>query len=129
MISKLAEEIYLNSIQLKRYNSKNLLLKKNRLALEKELYKIQENTESILHELYGNTTYSIEQYKLALFMARILSESMVFLKSNDKNNRNTVTRYIWGFHNLPRAFLPTDNTMKLSSDEAMDYFKPYLKSD
>ena len=129
MISKLAEEIYSNSIQLKRYNSRNLFFKKNRLTLEKELYEIQEKTESILHELYSNTDYSIEQYKLALFMNKTLSECIVFLTSKSKSNRETVKRYIWGFHNLPRAFLSTDNPMKISSDEAMNYFRSYLKMD
>ena len=41
MIANLAEELYVNSIQLKKYDSRKLLFNKNRLALEKELYQIQ----------------------------------------------------------------------------------------
>lgn len=51
MISKLAEEIYVKSIQLKKYNSRSLLFKKNRLALEKELRELQEKIEAILNSL------------------------------------------------------------------------------
>ena len=73
MIPRLAEEIYERSIQLKKYNSKNLLFKKNRLALIKDLYAIQELNNDILHKLYGETDYSIEHQELALFMNKTLS--------------------------------------------------------
>ncbi len=129
MISKFAEEIYAKSIQLKKYNIRDLLFKKNRLALEKELYEIQEKSEVILHKLYGNTDYSVEYYELALFMSKTLTECILFLTSKSKNYRNTVARYIWGFHNLPRAFLSAENSMKITPDQAMTYYKPYLKLD
>ena len=129
MISILAEEIYERSIQLKKYNSKNLFFKKNRMALIKDLYAIQELNNDILHKLYGETDYSIEYQELALFMSKTLAECALFLTSKSSNYRNTVIRYIWGFHNLPRAFLPTENTMKITPKEAMVYYKPYLKLD
>lgn len=129
MISKLAEEIYAKSIQLKKYNSRNLFFKKNRLALEKELYIIQEKSNVILHELYGNTDYSFEHYELALYMNKQLCECILFLTSKGKNYRNTVSRCIWGFHNLPRALLSAESSMKIMPNEAMAYYKNYLKLD
>lgn len=129
MISKLAEEIYVKSIQIKKYNSGNLLLKKNRLALEKELCGLQEKAGTILNILYGNTEYSVEHYELALFMNKTLAECIFFLTSKSKNYRNTVERYIWGLHNLPRAFLPMEDSMKITPEEAMAYYRPYLKLD
>lgn len=128
VISKLAEEMYSKSIQLKKYNSKNLIFKKNRFALVKDLCAIQKLNNDILHELYGNTAYSAEYYELALFMSKMLTECVLLLTSKSSNYRNTVTRYIWGFHNLPKAFLPTESTMKIAPKEAMAYYKPYLKA-
>ena len=129
MISKLAEEIYVKSIQLKKYNSRSLLFKKNRLTLEKELCELQEKVGAILNSLYGNTDYSVEYYDFALFMNKTLTECILLLTSKSKNYRNTVTRYIWGFHNLPRAFLPMEDSMKITPEEAMAYYIPYLKLD
>ena len=40
MIANLAEELYANSIQLKKYDSRKLLFNKNRLALEKNFIKL-----------------------------------------------------------------------------------------
>lgn len=128
MIAKLAEEIYYESKHLKKYNSNNLFYKKNRLALEKDLYRIRGMVEGILLELYRNTNYSSEYYKLALFMNTTLNDCLIFI-SKGKPYRSTVQRYIWGFHNLPRAFFSIDNRMRISPDDAMDYFKPYLKLD
>ena len=48
MIANLAEELYTNSIQLKKYNSRKLLFKKNRLVLEKELYQIHSQVNEII---------------------------------------------------------------------------------
>ena len=129
MISKLAEELYAKTIQLKKYNSSNLIFKKNRLALEKELYIIREMTDIIIHKLNGNTDYSIQHYELSLFMSRAITECILCLTRKRSNYRNTVSRYICGIHNIPRAFLSTENVMKITVDEAISYYKPYLKLD
>lgn len=41
----------------------------------------------------------------------------------------SVHRYIFGFHNLPRAFLSLSDKMKISPTDAWNYSKPYLKFD
>ncbi len=129
MISQLAEELYNKSIQLKKYNSGNLLFKKNRSALEKQIYELKDMTEKITFALRNNPNYSDQYFELALFMSNSLSECLVFLHSKGKGNRETVQRYIWGFHNLPRAFFSLNNRMRVSPEVAMEYYKPYLKLD
>lgn len=129
MISKFAEEIYAKSIQLKKFNVNSLRFKSNRWALQNDLNEIHSLVGSILRCLYSETDYSIEYYELALFMDKMLFECIGFLIAKDKNCRKTVFRYLLGFHNLPRAFLPEGEPMKISPEEAMDYFRPYLKLD
>lgn len=129
VIAKLAEELYTKSIQLKKYDSKKLLFRKNCLTLEKELYKIQAQVNDIIRLLKDTPDYSIKYTELAVFMSHQITECILFLTTHGKNYRTTVSKYIWGFHNLPRAFLPSSNPMRISPNEAMEYYKPYLKSD
>lgn len=129
MISQLAEEIYIKSVQLKKYTSEMLLLKKNRLALKSEIIGLQSATSKLALELRNNQNYSNDYFELVLFMNKILAECLVYSTLRNKSNRETVKRYIWGFHNLPRAFFSLENPMKISPNEAMEYYKPYLKSD
>lgn len=129
MIANFAEEIYTLSIQLKKYDNKKLMLRKNRLTLEKELYKIQAQVNKIICLLNNNQNYSIEYMKLATFMSNQITECILLLTTKSKNYKNTVSRYVWGYHNLPRAFLSLNNPMRISPTEAMEYYKPYLKLD
>ena len=129
MIANLAEEIYANSIQLKKYDSRKLLFKKNRLVLEKELYQIQSQVNEIIILLKDNPNYSVEYIKLATFMSDQITECILFLTTKGRAYRETVSRYVWGFHNLPRAFLSSSNSMCISPDDALEYYKPYLKMD
>ena len=129
MITKLAEELYAHSIQLKKHNSKGLLFRKNRLALRKELCKIQSQVYDIVYLMKDNPDYSIEYTELTVFMSNQIIECLEYLKTKSKNYRNTVIRYIWGFHNLPRAFLSSDNSMYISPAEAIEYYVSYLKFD
>ena len=129
MIANLAEELYTNSIQLKKYDSKKLLFKKNRLALEKELYQIQTQINELIFLLNDNPNYSGQYTELATFMSNQITECISFLNSKGKAYRQTVSRYVWGFHNLPRAFLSLSNPMRISPDDALEYYKPYLKLD
>ena len=57
------------------------------------------------------------------------TECILFLTTKGKANRKTVSRYVWGFHNLPRAFLSSSNSMCISPDDALEYYKPYLRMD
>ena len=129
MIANLAEEIYANSIQLKKYDSRKLLFNKTRLALEKELYQIQSQVNEIIILLKDNPNYSVEHIKLATFMSNQITECILFLTTKGKTYRKTVSRYVWGFHNLPRAFLSSSNSMCISPDDALEYYKPYIKMD
>ena len=129
MIANLAEELYTNSIQLKKYDSRKLLFKKNRLVLEKELHQIQSQAKEIIILLKDNPDYSVEYIKLATFMSDQMTECILFLTTKGRAYRETVIRYIWGFHNLPRAFLSLNNSMRISSDDALKYYKSYLKMD
>ena len=129
MIANLAEELYTNSIQLKKYDSRKLLFKKNRLVLEKELYQIQSQVNEIIILIKDNPHYSVEYIKLAMFMSDQITECILFLTTKGRAYRETVSRYIWGFHNLPRAFLSLNNSMRISSDDALKYYKSYLKMD
>ena len=114
---------------LKKYDNKKLMFRKNRLTLEKELYKIQAQVNEIICLLKDNPNYSIEHIKLAVFMSNQITESILFLTTKSKNYNKTVSRYVWGYHNLPRAFLSSNNLMCISPTEAMEYYKPYLKLD
>ena len=129
MISKLSQEIYEKSIQLKNYDERKLLLKRNRLTLLNELYQLQDMTDILLSSLHSDSSFSYNYIELAIFMKTSLAECIVYLTSKGKNYRTTVKRYICGFHNLPRAFFSSNNRMKISPEEALEYYKPYLKSD
>ena len=129
MIADLAEELYANSIQLKKYDSRKLLFSQKRLALEKELYQIQSQVNEIIILLKDNPNYSVKHIKLATFMSNQITECILFLTTKGKTYRKTVSRYVWGFHNLPRAFLSPSNSMYISPDDAFEYYKPYLKMD
>ena len=69
MVSNLAEELYANSIQLKKYDSRKLLFNKNRISLEKELYQIQTQVNELIALLKVNQNYSVDYIKLATFMS------------------------------------------------------------
>ena len=129
MVANLAEEIYANSIRLKKYDSKKLLFGKNRIALEKELYQIQAQVNELITILEDNPNYSVDYIKLATFMSNQITECILFLTTKGKAYRQTVSRYVWGFHNLPRAFLSLNNSMRISPNDALEYYKPYLKLD
>ena len=129
MISKLAEDIYAKSILLKKYNVKRLLLKRNRIKLLSELNEIQALIDSLLACLQNNSSFSSSYIELATFMQNSLLECIHFLTSKNCNYRQTVCCYIWGFHNLPRAFFSVENSMRVSPDKAMAYYRPYLKLD
>ncbi len=129
MVSNLAEELYANSIQLKKYDSRKLLFSKNRISLEKELYQIQTQVNELIALLKDNPNYSVDYIKLAAFMSNQITECILFLTTKGKANRKTVSRYVWGFHNLPRAFLSSSNSMCIFPDDALEYYKPYLRMD
>lgn len=128
MISKLAEEMYAESVGLKRFNKNNLMFKSKRLELLNELNEIQRMVCSVQQHIVTEGQYSSEHIALAVFMKETLCECMTLLVSKDKNYRKTVHGYLWGFHNLPRAFFHDDNSLKISPEEALIYFRCHLRS-
>lgn len=126
VITELAEQIYTLSIQLKKYNNKKLLFRKNRLSLEKDIYQIQAQVDEIIRLLKGNPNYSVEYTNFAVFMSNQLRECIILLTRKELNK---VIGYVWGFHNLPRALFSVNNPMHISTSVAMEYYKTYLKLD
>ena len=97
--------------------------------MKKELLETQELVRKLIINLHSDLNYSNEYLKLALFIDKTLSDCIIILTSKSKNYRETVRRNIWGFHNLPRAFLKSDSEFKISPNQALEYYKPYLKLD
>lgn len=128
MISKLAEDIYAKAIQLKKYNSRNLFFSKNRSDLQNELQQIQESVNIIHYQLQSDATYSAQYYELATLMQNELIEYQSLLITKPKNYRTILSRRVWGFHNLTRAFLPPNNLAGLTAGEAITYYSSYLNS-
>lgn len=129
MIYSYAEKIYDLSLKLKRYRYSDFLFKRKRLQVIDELKEIGELVFDLINELKSDSSFAPVYYDLALFMYKSLFECMTFLASKGKNDRQTIWRYIHGFHNLPRAFLPVDHSMKVSAETAMEYYRPYIKAD
>ena len=126
VISKLAENIYAKSILLKNFNTRTLLFKRNRSALTTRLCEIRELAESLSVYVQNSADHSAEYHKLALFMNQTLCDCIEWSAAKGKIDRNTLCRYLRGFHNLPRAFLSVENAMQISPDKAMDYFQSHL---
>ena len=99
------------------------------MALEKELYQIQAQVNELIALLKDNPNYSVDYVKLATFTSNQIIECILFLTTKGKAYRKTVSRYVWGFHNLPRAFLFSNNSMRISPDTVLECYKPYLKLD
>ena len=129
MIATLAKELYEKSMVLKKYSTVDLMQKSKRAALLCELQNDQQLASLILKELKNDLSYSSEYYDLALVMCNSLFECVCSLASKKKNYRQTVWRYIHGFHNLPRAVLPIESKARISAAQAMNYYRPYLKTD
>lgn len=129
MIADIAKELYEKTMVLKKYSTFDLMQKGNRTALLSELQNDQQLAFLLLKELKNDLSYSSEYYELALFMCNSLFECVFSLALKKKNYRQTVWRYIHGFHNLPRAFLPLENKARVSAAQATDYYRTYLKTD
>ena len=127
MIEKLAEQIYEKSLKLKKISTDDLLLKSKRIQALDDLCEIKPLISSLLLELKDNTLFSDEYFKLALLMYESVFESVVILSKKEKNYKTTAIKYIHGFHNLPRAFLPIENRMRISASDAMNYYSQYIK--
>jgi hypothetical protein len=128
-IPTLAEELYNKSLALKKYSASDLLYERKRTVLLNDLQTNQQIVFRILGALKDDMSYSSEYYDLAVFMCRSLFECTYYLASKKKNYRRTVWRYVHGFHNLPRAFLPLDSRARVSVKDAMNYYASYMNAE
>ena len=125
MLTDLAEKMYTDSIRLKRYDIRKMQWFWHRTALKKDLRRMTAQVEELIDQLRQEKTHSAKYEELALYMRQILDECLRQLTSGDRSCYECVRRMVWGFHNLPRAFLPMQNTMQISAETAMDYFSSY----
>ena len=71
-----------------------------------------------------------KEYRDLLFHMNLILSSCIYEVSEAKSGcAESVRRYIFGFHNLPRAFLSLSDKMKISPVQAWGYSKSYLKLD
>lgn len=125
-ISNLAEELYAKSLQLKKFNRKNLFWRSKRMELLQSLQELQSLVNQI-QPFMTDEHYSSEYRELISYMSAILAKCSASLSFRDKYSRATVHQNIWGFHNLPKAFLPLTHPMKTSPQKAREYFDSYIK--
>jgi hypothetical protein len=125
MLTDLAEKMYTDAIRLKRYNSNKIQWFWHRAALKKDLRRMTAQVDQLIDQLRQAQTHSAEYTELALYMSEILDQCIRKLDSGDRTCYESVRRMVWGFHNLPRAFLSMQNTMRISAKTAMDYFSSY----
>lgn len=71
--------------------------------------------------------YSNEHYDLLFIMSGVLNSCVYALTSQYKNYEKAVERMILAFHNLPRAFLSSENKMKISVKDALACYNSYFK--
>ena len=82
---------------------------------------------SVLREAAPQAEYTEDYDELLFEMNVILSRCSKELHDRKKGYTERVRRYIYGFHNLPRAFLPLSSKARISFREARKYAEPYLK--
>ena len=128
MISKLAVEIYDRMILLKKYDRRRLMFRINRRKLSAELIALRKLTGTLSACLRENGC-SADQIEPADFMDNSIFRCLDLLEAKGAASRENLLKHIRGIHNLPRAFLPPENPMRISSSEAAEYFRQYTESD
>ncbi len=125
MLTELAEKMYTDAIRLKRYNSNKIQWFWHRAALKKDLRRMTAQVEELMDQLRQAKTHSAKYEELALYMSEILDQCIRKLDSGDRTCYESVRRMVWGFHNLPRAFLSLQNGMQISAEQARAFFVSY----
>lgn len=126
-IFEISDSLYTEALLLKKYNYKNLLLKKNRKELYNRLSKMRAAARELQGLILSEHRYSEKYIELSAYMIMVLDDCMVSLFRKERNYRRTVSRYVWGFHNLTRAFLDADNSSRISAEDAYNYFNSYIE--
>ena len=88
-----------------------------------------DNFSDLLKEASEKSNYSAEYDDILFQMHWILSDCIDSVVKMRKGYILTVANYIKAFHNYPRAFLPLNDKLKISSLDAIEYSKSYLKLD
>jgi len=97
--------------------------------LLEELNAIQRRIGMILPLVRQDSAFSDAHRKVAVLMEQSLSACVSLLDRKGRHYRETVCRTLWGFHNLPRAFLSDEHSEKITSEDALRYFRAYLLAD
>ena len=126
MRTNTGEQLYSKGLELKKYSLGSLRKRSSRSELLRELLEIKRSVDILLLELRESDDYAPEYFNLALEMNGSLFECISALASNDRRLQDYVRRRIHGFHNLPRAFLPSYNPARISAREALDYYRANL---
>ena len=127
MVIDLAQKIYGDAIRLKRYDSAKMRWFWHRMALKKDLHRMQAQVDALTEQLRQEKSCAPSDEELARYMSQILEACIQQLDSGDRSRYERVRRMVWGFHNLPRAFFPVTDRMKISAETEMEYFAPYAK--
>ncbi len=124
----IADSLYSEAILLKKYNARSLLWRKNRAELGNKLREMRENVLALQILQRSDNTYAEEYIDLAEYMLTVIDECMLSLNEKGKNYRESVECRIWGFHNLPRAFMRVENPAHISAEQAREYFAAYRET-
>lgn len=82
-----------------------------------------------LKDAAAKSDYSQNYYDLLFNMQLCLASCIHEITERKRNCAESVRRYIFGFHNMPRAFLSLSDRMNVSPDEALNYSKSWFKID
>ncbi len=107
----------------------DIFLKKNREELYYKLLFLRKEVMELQNLLLCEHTYSEKHIELATYMITVLDDCMVSLYRKERNYRTTVSKYIRGFHNIPKAFFAVENQARVSTEEAYKNFFSYIKCD
>lgn len=100
-----------------------------RSSLEYALDTPYSDFASRLKQTQATSNYSITHMELLTEMSGILSLCITELTKKQRGKYETVHKYIWGFHNFPRAFISESDNSYITPADACEYAKPYFKCD
>ncbi|MBQ9746551.1 MAG: hypothetical protein IJW21_06980 [Clostridia bacterium] len=124
-IHGLAERLYGKAVYLKSQKSSSLARKKHR---EEWLFVISDMLADLreMADLWDNS-FSYEYLDLIEEMEGILKACEACLCAKNPGYKAQSGNYMHAFHNLPRAFLPPENRMRISVAEAREYAAFWLE--
>ncbi len=120
-VTIIAEELYEKGIQLKKcVGSGTALYLVRRRALLRQVDELRQLAKTLRQEL-SEDSFSGKYFEAAEYMLSALDECRELAMRHDRKSRRTVCRRLYGFHNLPRAFLSAHHPARISPDEATSY--------